>query len=99
MRNVFICCFIVAAFISEAQNIIHRCAYDEAVQLNSRKFPAYQQAIQKVFDDARQHALTKNNFSGKRNSEDILRIPVVVHVVYKTSAQNIPDDLIFSQIE
>ena len=38
----------------------------------------------------------KNLFSKKQNV--IIKIPVVVHVLYKTPAENIPDSLIFSQI-
>jgi hypothetical protein len=54
-------------------------------------------AYQRILDFNRKVADYKNALS-TRGAEDIIVIPVVVHVVYNTSVQNISDALIHSQI-
>jgi hypothetical protein len=51
--------------------------------------PGYAKAVQKTFDQAK--AFAQNNAIAKAGGSQILRIPVVVHIVYNTSNQNIPD--------
>jgi hypothetical protein len=62
--------------------------------------PVQQQALQMAESKAREwlsNAQNQNAASLMRNS--VIRIPVVVHVLYKNAAQNIPDSLIHSQIQ
>ncbi|MBT5614942.1 MAG: hypothetical protein HOJ77_01670, partial [Flavobacteriales bacterium] len=40
-----------------------------------------------------------NNTSSSKSMPNIITIPVVVHVIYKNSSQNISDAQIFSQID
>lgn len=60
--------------------------------------PQRQQAMQAVETKARQWLNNpQNNISANRKNA-VIRIPVVVHVLYKNATQNIHDSLIHSQI-
>jgi hypothetical protein len=96
MKNIFLLLAILFTLNVFAQNTLQRCAFDEVNAIKAQNNPVYKEAVISSFNNAREYAL--KNFN-KRSNEDILRIPVVVHVVYKTASQNISDSLIFSQIE
>lgn len=76
----------------QAQSI-QRCGTVQAIQHRDQQFPGYLNAVNDAFASAQSHAATaeKNN--------TVYRIPVVVHVVYKSDAENIPDSLIIQQIQ
>jgi hypothetical protein len=94
MKKLFISALLFIPFITFSQGTVHRCGFDELNQLKAQQNPAYRDAMNAAFDYAKNHSLA----AGKRNADSILRIPVVVHVVYKTSQQNLPDSLIHNQI-
>ena len=50
------------------------------------------------FPDNQNKASTAQNMPMPRNG-DVLRIPVVFHVIYNTDKQNIPDEDIYNQME
>ena len=54
--------------------------------------PQFKQAVNKTLNNI--HNTTKT----KKQSDSILRIPVVVHVVYENTTENISDNIILSQI-
>ncbi len=72
---------------------LQRCGTVQAIQHRNQQHPGYLDAVNQAFSTARAHAATaeKNN--------TVYRIPVVVHVVYKTETENIPDSLIIQQIQ
>ena len=78
-----------------SQNI-QRCGFDEMIHLKNQANSNYKPAIDAAFNYAK---LNANNASFKTNEDEVLRIPVVVHIVYKTSQQNLPDSLVFNQID
>lgn len=78
-----------------SQNI-YRCGFDEMIHLKNQANSNYKPAIDAAFNYAK---LNANNASFKTNEDEVLRIPVVVHIVYKTSQQNLPDSLVFNQID
>jgi len=94
MKKLFISAWLLFPFIAISQTNVHRCAFDEINQIKSQQNPAYKNAMNAAFDYAKNHSMN----AGKRNADSILRIPVVVHVVYKTAQQNLPDSLIHNQI-
>ena len=89
------CLFIVAVFISFTSKSQQRCSTDEYIDILNNKYPQFKESRKKV------NFQTKNwiasNFN--KNSNSIITIPVVVHVVWNTSAENISDQQIFSQID
>lgn len=72
--------------LMQAQTIMP-CLHDIGVHSMEAKFPGYQDAVKQTFEDI------KNSVRPRVN--DIYTIPVVVHVVWKDSIENIP----LSQIE
>ncbi len=68
----------------------HKCLSPEAISYQESITPGFEHAVHATFNQAK--ALnTKSN--------SIYTIPVVVHVVYNNAAQNLPDSVIFNQIE
>ena len=77
-----------------AQSTYHRCSSNEVYQnmlRNDEQFAATRDAIEA------QTQLFLNNYSAN-GSEAVITIPVVVHVLYNTSTQNISDARIQAQI-
>ena len=72
-----------------------RCHTTEYVEILKNKYPEYKQERQMV------NQQTRNWIKSRYNSESqsIITIPVVVHVVWNTSSENISDQQIFSQID
>lgn len=88
-------CLLLAGFSLQAQESV-RCLSHEMQLHQALENPDYAKAVQKTFDQAK--AFAQNNAIAKAGGSQILRIPVVVHIVYNTSNQNIPDEAVFQQI-
>lgn len=89
--------FLFVSFINVyAQQNVIRCAFDEVNKIQAERNPNYKNAISESFNHAK--VIVQHNIN-KRTDDEILKIPVVVHIVYKTAQQNISDSLVYSQIE
>ncbi len=87
MKKIKTLLFIFLFFYGlQAQNPIQKCGHDYVLEINENNFPGYKDAVNRSFD------LAKNNINYNRNQ--LLTVPVVVHVVYKTPDENIPDEQI-----
>lgn len=73
--------FCASVFALDAQHIMP-CLHDLGVKINEEKHPGYRQAVNDVFENVK-HSVSPR-------TGEIYRIPVVVHVVWKDSAENIP---------
>lgn len=73
--------FCASVFALDAQHIMP-CLHDLGVKINEEKHPGYRQAVNNVFEDVK-HSVSPR-------TGEIYRVPVVVHVVWKDSAENIP---------
>ncbi len=73
-----------------------RCGHNILMQSMEEKYPGYQEAIRKTFEEAQLRG--KESFEQGRQA--VYTIPVVVHVVWHSSspAQNIADSIIEDQI-
>jgi len=67
-----------------------RCGTPQAIQYQDQLTPGYAQMVRETFDAAK---------ANQNKSNSIYTIPVVVHVVHNTAAQNLPDSVILNQIE
>lgn len=100
MKNQFqsrtLLLLFVLFFMQEisAQNMI-RCYSTEVSEYREQISPGYQQAVKQTFEQARLFAQSQ----GFDKSDPVYRIPVVVHVVYKSANENIHDSLIHKQIQ
>ncbi|MFM9026467.1 MAG: M43 family zinc metalloprotease, partial [Bacteroidota bacterium] len=95
--KTFLLVFLMSGFcnLSFSQHII-RCATDEYMRERMLADPSIRQ--QRFIDEQQiQEYISRMDVS--RMSEAVLTIPVVVHVVYRTTAQNISNAQIQSQID
>ncbi len=71
------------------------CSYDLAVNALNRFFPGYREAVEATFEAAKRRA----EFNGPlRGGTPVYTIPVVVHVVWNDTSENIPQSQIDDQI-
>lgn len=81
-------------FYSTLFSQVKRCYTYDLLKQNSEKSPDYAAAVNAAFEYA------KSNVSQFKTSADsVLRVPVVVHIVYRDQTENIDDSLIYNQIE
>jgi hypothetical protein len=93
MQNIF--CLIFIFFINVCLFAQERCGTDLYVVEMMEKYPLYKSEREKV--NVQTEKWIKNN--PDLNLKTIITIPVVVHVVFNTNAENISDAQIFSQID
>jgi hypothetical protein len=68
------------------------CGHEWVMRHQESKFPGYKERVNAAFRNALEHAHMH------RNSNEILTIPVVVHIVHKNDFENLHDSLIENQI-
>ena len=89
-------CFLIQSaflFAQPAQPSRIICGNEVFSQLVQTKYPELQQAFEATFQEAIQRAKT-----GGADDRSTLTIEVVVHVVWKAAAENLPDSVIENQI-
>jgi len=93
-KNYFvIICLIASAFSARAQTMQRPvyCGFDYYLQMQKQNNPQRYAAFTDMYGQS------KGTLSGNRDG--VLTVPVVFHIVYNTEAQNLPDNVIHSQIE
>ena len=93
MKKTIILIFLSSGLILTAQD---KCGTELITKYMMENSPEYKAAREKVNSQTREWI---NYNIPNNNSKTIITIPVVVHVVWKTNAQNISDAQIESQIE
>ena len=86
---------LLLASISLTINAQERCGTEAHTKSMINNNPEYAIARNKVNDETKKWLAKNPNYSSK----SIITIPVVVHVVWKNSGQNISDAQILSQID
>lgn len=81
-----------------AQNPTHmeQCGYNKALELRNARVPGYLDAVDAAHQKAAAYMETLKHTRHK--SDTVYRIQVVVHIVYNTETQNLPDSLVHQQI-
>jgi hypothetical protein len=87
-------CFAASAITLNAQQAYHRCSSMEYLHDQLAQDPGLAARMQQIEQQVQNYI--QNN--PDQHSRSVVTIPVVVHVVYNTSAQNISDALIQAQI-
>jgi hypothetical protein len=95
MRKILTLVFCSLMGMAYSQMAINKCAFNEINQFHARHNPAYKNIIDATFHTALAYSRTQ----GKRNSDSVYRIPVVVHIVYNKPQENLHDSLVYNQIE
>jgi hypothetical protein len=93
MRTLVLFVLLIASFPGFAQRACLTQAYAEQQQA---LYPAYSVNRTAVETFIQQHSGTASSL--KTAAKEILRVPVVVHILYNNSAQNISDEQVKSQI-
>ncbi|MBL4862269.1 MAG: zinc-dependent metalloprotease [Crocinitomicaceae bacterium] len=93
-KTLFISAVALMSSINSFGQIINRCMTPEAIQYQESLTPGFIHQVNTIFNNA--HDYTSNS-EAKANS--IYTIPVVVHIVYNTPEQNLPDSVILNQID
>ena len=92
MKKLFILFLASFSLLSNAQN---RCGTKVYTNALMKEYPQYAEAREKVNTE------TKNWIANYNIAKlpEIISIPVVVHIVWNTAAENISDNRVFEQIE
>lgn len=101
MKKVLLslCLLILVAITAQAQTAtphIRRCWSHELDQARSAQIPGYADAVSQTFEQAKRFAEYKA--SHRADGETVYRVPVVVHIVWNTAAENLSDAVIQTQI-
>ena len=92
MKKILLSILMTISIVGYTQE---RCGTKSYTDLLKEKYPEYKKAREKVNMQTQQWIKNNPNYRPK----NIITIPVVVHVVYNTSAENISDARVFSQID
>ncbi len=88
--KLFSTLFIALLGLSSYSQDFHRCYTHEAMMAQEEKTPGYLASVNEAFERAKH--------TGSQDRSEVLTIPVVVHIVYNTAAENLADSVIFNQI-
>jgi hypothetical protein len=95
MKKLILILFLIPLFTISQNDI--RCGYQLIQKQNQLKDPNYIHRQKHIFQYAKQWA--KENKKSLSQNQEILQIPVVVHILYENNDENISDDVINSQID
>jgi hypothetical protein len=93
MKNIFL--FFIAIVISTAAVAQRNCGTVQYLKDKQAQDPGIEARLQLMNEKIQQVTQEKDG----KNNRNVIRIPVVVHVVYKLPVQNISDAQIQSQID
>jgi hypothetical protein len=94
-RNLTLSLVLLSAWALNAQENSHRtCGFEAAKRHLTENYPEYPSIREQIEKDYQQYLLNDN-----KDDRNIFTIPVVVHVVYRTTQENISDAQILSQID
>ena len=94
MRKLSLLISSVLLFTTTFAQTVNRCGTTEVMQRLFQEDPTYQGRLQEIENNIQNYSATHSE-----GTRTVTTIPVVVHVVYKTAAQNISDAQIQSQID
>lgn len=88
---------LLMSFGVQAQQTINRCASQDVILHRDVQTPGFAQRMNDRFDYLKEVAEAAK--ASRAGSDTLYRVRCVFHVVYTTPAENIPDSVIFSQLE
>ncbi|MCB9363054.1 MAG: T9SS type A sorting domain-containing protein [Flavobacteriales bacterium] len=104
MRDIFklstvFCLATCLSYTVNAQQISDQCGFNHAIEYQNSLNPNYKEQADNIYRNLLQKANSTNSVTSKKTPVTYT-IPVVFHVVWNSStpAQNIPDSVLFEQI-
>ena len=92
---LFIAAIVLAGPVMFGQ--VRNCGTQEHEAVLKAKYPGYEEQ-RAAIEDFTNKFVARQHSEGKSMGGVTVTIPIVFHVVYKTAAQNIPDDRLLEQI-
>ena len=83
-------CLLLSS-VGFAQQPTHPCLFDEINLQRHAENPRYMGDLRAFYEDCKEHR-------GQQRTNEVLYIPVVFHVVWNSESQNVPDSVIFNQL-
>ena len=93
MRGLLLLFLLSAVSTTWAQAPFHKCGFDHAIYQLDQKHPGYKQHVDAVFDESFRIG------QQVQHNRVVNRIPVAVHVVWKTADHKLSECTIMEQIE
>lgn len=92
---LFIACLCLGdtPLTAQENSLVHKCGHSLLMMQMEEAYPGYQERVSRIFAEA------KLNGEFARSNDEVYKIKVVVHVVWREEEENIHDSLIISQIE
>jgi hypothetical protein len=84
--TLFLALFGISAYSQD----FHKCYTHEAMLGQEEKTPGYLAGVNEAFERAK--------YANLQDRAEVLTIPVVVHIVFNSDAENLADSVIFNQI-
>ncbi len=81
-----LCCLFICTLSAQ----VHKCGVSFLEKSLETQYPGIQELINKTYENALANASI---------TREVYEIPVVIHVLYNTSNQNLSDDIILSQMD
>lgn len=89
-----LCFLMFFSMVSQAQHQHdEKCGHDLVMYHYEKLYPGFTEAVQRTFD------AVKNDKEQTYSRDEILKIDVVFHVVWKEEAENLADSVIFNQLD
>ncbi len=89
LKIPFLAIITCLSLVSAAQNI-RRCASNEYLKELDKKYPGMEEYVKN---------LPSQVTTSKKTRAEVITIPVVVHIVYNTAAENLTDNYVTAQID
>ncbi len=93
-KYLYLFSFLLLGTFGFTQTEINRCHTVEAIEHRNNLYPGYIDQVNQVYEDAKKKAASATN-----RDDVVYRIPVVVHIVYLGTDDNLADSLVYSQID
>src|ERR1043165_507700 len=97
MKHLFTAVFCLYFFSAFSQANLRRCGTFDVMQYREQQQPGYLNQVRNCFSNAQQ--LARANKANRSGNDTVYYVQLVFHVVYTSAAENIPDSVIYSQVE
>src|SRR5688572_29799120 len=85
------------SMIVSAQSNLNRCGTFDLMKNKEQQTPGYMDRVNACFNNAKQ--IAEANKGNRSAGDTVYRIQMVFHIVSTQAAEDIPDSVIYSQIE
>ena len=95
---IFIFTIVVFNVVGQQQDH-EKCVTTSVIENHDLQNPGYEDVVNATFDYLKERSLSPSYKSAQQGPDTVFRIPVVVHIVWIDPSHNLPDSLIYNQID